>query len=161
MKEPVKPWPPHKWEYERETTEQSLFYKEYVTDEDYDTEDYLENWKDQNDWNEGDPLPTFEGCSYHNEVCTLAELLAKVPPDVPHEDIVITMSRDRMYTYIGVGLTAKRPTDKKALKNSYKQAYQEYELKEKQYQKDLAEYQEWKKQDEIRQLEEKLAKLKK
>ena len=161
MKEPQKPWPPHKWQYEKEWEEKAILNREFVTDEDYDTEEYLENWKDMNGWEEGDPLPEFEGCSYDNHICTLADILAKVPADVPPEFINIEMSRDRMYTYINVSVIAKRPTDKKALQNSYEKAYQEYLSKEKQYQQDLIAYNEWKRQEEIKELEEKLAKLKK
>lgn len=160
MKEPEKPWPPREWEYEHDHTEVSLFYKEYLTNEDMDEEEYLEDWKDQNDWEEGQPLPVLEYASYNNEVCTLADLIAKVPEGVPHNKVVVEMNRDRMYTYIGVGLTFKKPTNKRALKKSYEKACEEYKLKEEQYQKDLAEYQQWKKQNEILELEERLAKLK-
>lgn len=161
MKEPEKPWPPHKWEYEQEYTEEPIIDIDMITNEDRDMEEYLDDWKDQHDWKEGDHLPEITDFGYHNDMGTVADLLKKIPEGMPLEDVVITINRDRMIDYVNFSVTYRRPTDKKALKSSYLQALKEYKQKEKQYQTDLAEYQEWQKQEEIRQLEEKLAKLKK
>lgn len=160
MKEPEKPWPPHKWEYEHEYNETPVIDIDMITNEDADEEEYLDNWKDQHDWKEGDHLPELRGLGYDNEMCTLAELLAKVPADVPPEDVVISVNRDRMIDYINFSVTARRPTDKKALKNAYQEAYKEYERKEAQYQIDLAAYQEWKAQDEIKKKQKEIRDLK-
>lgn len=161
MKKPEQPWAPFKWDYEKEFDEEILLNKDFITNEDFDEAEYLDNWKDQNDWKEGEPLPDIASCYYHNYVCTLADLIAKAPKDVPHEFIEITMNRDRMIDYINVRVKAKRPTDKKALKAAYDKAYKEFQKKEAAYKEELKAFEEWQKQQEIKELEAKLAVLKK
>jgi hypothetical protein len=169
MKKPEQPYPPHDWEYNQEYTEETIFYIDYTTDEDLEEIDYMENWKDQNDWKEGEPLPTMpEILGYENEICSLNDLLSKCPAGIDPSNVFIYINRDRMMSQVDFSVKIRKPTNKSVLKDAYNKAFKEFKIKNTQYQKDLSIYNEWlaqeeikKKQKEIRDLKDQLAKLKK
>lgn len=164
MKEPRKPFPPNKRDYSAKFTEEPIMNIEFITNEDQDLEEYLEDWKDQNDWEEGDPvhsIPVFEYFKYKNSLGTLAELLAKVPTGIDPKDVYLSLSRDRGVDYVGFSMIFRKPTDQDKLKKDFDDAQSAYNEAEKQYQKDLAVYQEWYAADAIAKKEQELQDLKK
>lgn len=134
MKKPEKPIPPDNYIPESET--KTIFCKNFTTNEDYD-ENNLLDWKDENDWQEGDPLPNFTILNYRNQICSLADLLNLVSKDIPLENVVITLNRDRYLTELDVSVSFEEKLDQVALKKEYKKLYKEYEAKLKLYESDL------------------------
>lgn len=158
MKEPEKPHMPHEWEFITEFSEEIMLHKHYVHTELF--EDYLYNQKARMGWQEGDVLPNIEEFGYDNEVCTLADLIKKVPTGVLPSNVIISLKRDREMSYVEVVVSARKPTNKAALEDKYKEALKEYRLKLDQYQLDVIAYQSWKAQEDIRKKEQEIANLK-
>lgn len=161
MQKPERPYGPHKWDYEKDFNEEVLFDKHLITNEDDDWEAYLDNWKDQQEWKEGDRLPVLDTWGHSNHICSLADLIAMAPKDALPENVHVILDSDRYITSVIVQVVAKIPTDKKALRAAYKKAEAEFQAKEVAYNKELKLFEEWEKQQEIRALEEKLSQLKK
>jgi hypothetical protein len=102
-----------------------------------------------------------------NDNLTLQDILDLAPPGTNPKDIVINLSYPRYVNYITLSFNhVKRnlEAEEKAYQRDLKQ-YQcdlaVYNEKYAQYQKDKEAYEKWVNEQEIKQLEEKLAKLKK
>lgn len=167
MNKPEPPFPPSKWEFDKEYTEQSVIYK-HLVHPDLMERDYDENYKDMFAWEEGDPLPEFIEFWYDNEMCTLDDIMKKIPVGTPLNNVVIHLKRGRQSDFVEFVVNVRNPTDKVALDNQYKEALKAYETKLEQYQNEVIAYQSWKTQEEIKSkekeisdLKEQLAKLKK
>lgn len=149
MKEPIKPWPPSGYQYEA-TTEAHYIYK---YSEDLDPEGVLEHDEDE----ERDPSFSAK----HPSKINLQWLLDKLPEGKSPKDIKIAFGYDYNCMafedhHIGFYYEVKVPAKKaelKAAKEKYKQDLKQYEL-------DLAAYKTYCKEKEIKEAEEKLARLK-
>lgn len=164
MKKPQEVWAPHKFNYFHEYTYEGMLNIELIHPDGFSSsrlDDHIEFWKDQNDWKEGDPIPEFKEFWYDNEMCTLEDLINKVPADVPFSDVVIKVTRDRQMSSIGFIVKARRPTDKEAQTAAYNKAYKEYEEKLEQYSKDMVIYNLWKAEEDIKKKQEEISDLQK
>ncbi len=98
---------------------------------------------------------------------TLQDILDLVPPGADPKDIVINLSYPRYVNYITVSFNhVKRnlEAEEKAYQRDlykYQQSLADYNEKYAEYLKDKETYEKWVNEQEIKQLEEKLAKLKK
>jgi hypothetical protein len=167
MNSPHKPYPPYR--QDQKYTEEPLISKELVTNDDRDLDEYLDEWKGSHSkWKEGDSTPELAYLEYDNPICSLAELMAKIPSGVSPADVFISLHRDRMIDYVEFSVKIRKPTDPVQQQKEFDQAQAEYQKAEVQYQKDLLKYNEWfaaneiaKKEKEILNLKKDLKKLKK
>lgn len=159
MKNPVAPFKPSISSFQQEYIDQVMLHKIFVHPE-LSLEDRLDEWKDQEDWSEGDPLPSLEHYHYNNDVFNLAEIIKKIPTGILPSEVVISLKRDRSMEFAEIVISARRPTDKDILEQQYQQALKNYELELEQYQKDVVAYQTWKTKTEIRNKEQEILTLK-
>lgn len=161
MEQPQKPYPPHHSAYSVKYVDEPLIDKEFITSEDVNFDEYLEDWKESHEWKEGDHLPELLEFSYANPICSLAELIAKVPPGIDPANVRISLHRDRYIDFVRFSVKIRKPTDPIQQQKDFEQAMADYQKAEAQYQKDLLEYNEWFTTTEIAKKEKELADLKK
>jgi hypothetical protein len=154
MKEPIKPWPPMEYQYEA-CIDRKYIYKfseNAIPDEDY----YNDDDEDEEESEEDAKLP-----KKPVDKINLAWLLKQIPDGVSPKDIKIEfgvnyncMSLEDKYLnfYYEVKVPAKK-AELKAAKEKYKNDL-------KQYESDMVAYEAYCKAKEIKEAEEKLARLK-
>ena len=112
-------------------------------------------------------MPPYEEWWYHTDVFSLQDLIDASQGKDPKE-IIISIHRDRQVTDLGVRVEHRSAPDLKAWREGKAAEEKEYQKKLEAYKIEKLEYEEWKasqevaqKQKEIRDLKEKLKKLKK
>jgi hypothetical protein len=158
MKEPQEPSPPWEMDYRASVEHEFIYYSLLrtlssslkVSFQDIDDDEPTEQEK------KIAKLPRKKPANV-----TLAWLLTLVPEGVKPEDIKIDFGYNASFMsyedhYVGFYYDVKIPAKTKELKA----AKEKYKLDLAQYEKDLVAYNEWKRNDEIRQTENKLKALK-
>jgi len=134
-------------------------------DFDYLNENVEENleeyWGDQDE-----EIPQKPAIDMHSNL-SLQDILDLAPSGADPKDIIIDISYPRYVDYIRLGfvhmkrdLTAEEAAYQKDMKK-FQRELVDYNVAQSKYEKDLAAYQNWLKEQEVKELEEKLAKLKK
>ena len=148
MKKPQKPIPPSRYEY-KEKVEKRYIYRF--------TASLREDWDEENDDDEDKPEVPLKPI----EEVDLAWLMTLVPEGIKPEQIKIdfgyrasSMAFENHYVgfYYEVAIHARDA--------EYNVAIREYEAATRQYENDMAEYKVWAYKQEIKEAEEKLARLK-
>lgn len=158
---PRKPYEPHEPKREHYNTQGAVEHKTVyhdvglIADCDIDLEQYFE------DMDEKLPHPALN----YNQV-TLQDIVDLAPPGAKLSDIKLHISYPRMVEYLEVKfIYSKRDLEAEEraflhAKEKYEKEYAQYLVDMKKYNEELADFQAWQKEQEIKQLEEKLAHLK-
>lgn len=161
MKEPEIPYNSGKYIYMNPFDDTTLISKIYIHPDLMDGNYYQENWLDNNEDKTIDQMPPIEEWGYNEEVFSVQDIIDKVPNGTDINNILITIKRDRTINHIEVNVISRKPTDKKAWDSANKKEEEDYERRLAIYEKEKAKYDEWKIKQDIKDLEKKLAKLKK
>ncbi len=134
-----------------------LFLQRDVLAEDWDEESYYSDHDE-----EKPPSPPISFC-----YLTLQDIVNLAPPGAKLSDISFRTYMPRMQEYEDIyidyaerDLEAEEATYQRALEE-YENGCAEYRLEHKKYEEELADYESWKKDQDIKELEEKLRNLKK
>ena len=162
---PYKPHEPNRKDYiGKGAIERKAIYSDFeILREDVDDDDG-EFWEGLG-YDEGEqPSKAKIGIRDH---LTLQDILDLMPPGAEPKDIVFNLSYPRYVDYIAVSfnhwernLETEEATYNRDLK-TYQKDLLKYQDDLAKYQKDLADFQQWEKEHQVKELEEKLAKLKK
>lgn len=144
MEKPEKPWPPRKWEFERDSEEVQLYWYRELIDEDLDEEGYKEEWDD-----EGYKAPSKSFCEM-----TLADLVAMAPSGVSLDQIKIRTTWPRYVQWIDYIVYYERALDKKAQRAEFDAKMKEYKAAFAKYEEDLKVYEKWSAEEALRKAEE-------
>lgn len=137
-----------------------LIHKIYV-ESDETLDDFKDNWIDSNEIEAGDFIPEFEDWGYGAEPFSLQDILDKVPQGTDLKNILIVIKCERQISYMEVQAICRKPTDKEAWEAGRDKEEADYKRRLAIYEKEKAKYDEWKIKQDIKDLEKKLAKLKK
>lgn len=152
MKKPYQPFRPSPLSsYDFRDEEVKLYWFREIVNEDLDLESLAEENEDA-----GYTVPAKD----IGEM-SLADIIHLVPPGVDHSKIKFRVRWPRMMDYLDHTIYYVKPVDKEAKKAEFEKRMVKYNEDMAKFKIELAEYEAWEKQDEIRKLEEKLAKLKK
>ena len=132
----------------------------------HDTEILMEDWDAEEYYKGMGEEPPEEPLISYNKL-TLQDLVDLAPPGAKLSDITFDISYPRMLEYLDISfyhqerlLELEEQAYQKALQD-YDVAFAKYQEACNKHQAELADYQAWKKQQDIIDLEEKLAQLKK
>ena len=134
--------------------------KIYLHDDCDSEEDFKEYYCDQNEL-KIEECPPIELWGYDTEIFTMKELLEIVPDNVDKNDVVISVHRDRQINHIEVLVSVRVPVDKEAWQAAHDAEKADYERRYAAYKEELAAYDKWETEQEIKRLQDKLAKIKK
>jgi hypothetical protein len=169
MKRPyMNRFPPHEWNYQEKDVEATIYscYERTPRDDGYDDEE--EEYEDEEENEEYRSIHSRDGQEKNAirklplDQITLQSLIDNLPSGITPADVKISMSIDvsafavegtTLNIYYKKHLPA-RPELYKQEKAAYDKEYAEYEIK-------LKAFEEWERRQEVKKLEEKLAKLKK
>lgn len=161
MKEPTRPFKSGKFSYCPDHKDEALISKLYVHP------DFMEEIEEKlldEDQAEGDEAyikPQVEEWWYDTEFVTLQDILNIVPTNTDPKNIIITIHRDREIRDIGCKVSIRTQVDKEAWQLGHDAEQVEYEEKLAAYEAEKKKYDQWKTEEEIKQLQSKLDKLKK
>jgi hypothetical protein len=105
--------------------------------------------------------PTIKDWHYDTDIFTLKDLLDIIPNDVDKNNVVISVKRDREIRYIEVSVLVRTPSDKESWQAAHDAEKADYERRYAAYKEELAAYDKWETEQEIKRLQDKLAKIKK
>jgi len=153
MKQPIKPFPPFEYTY-KARTERRYIYK--FSENLQEGEDDFDDDEDKEEDKEDASLPKKDISKV-----TLSWLIKQIPDGLRHKDIKIEfgfkancMAYENHYVNFYYEVKIPAQTD------AYKAAKEQYQKDLKKYEQDLIDYNEYCKNKEIKETEEKLAKLK-
>lgn len=160
MKKPDPIFPPSRFDYLKDFETENLMNIKLVYDEDYDPE--YDDCNDCGEFNKdckcNDSVISY---SYENHICSLSDLMTKIPKDVPFENIDIVINRSRDFQKVNFKVELKKALNKEENQKKYDEAMLQFEIANKKYKADLILYNNWLKDEEIKNLETKLKELKK
>ena len=121
---------------------------------------FTDTWEDQNEDSEAS-LPEINTWGYNEDVISLQEIIDKIPNNTPYDKVIFQICRERSCEHININVLVQQENNKDDWKKKC-------DIEDAQYLKDMEvfniennKYIEWERQQEIIQLEAKLAKLKK
>jgi hypothetical protein len=157
--QPCEPYEPKREHFNTDgALERTIIYHdvEVIGDCDIDLEEYFADMEEEL------PHPKLN----FNQI-TLQDIIDLAPPDAKLSDIKLNISYPRMAEYLEVkfeyfkrDLEAEEGAFQEHMKE-YQKDYTQYQQDLKKYQEELADYKEWERLQEVKELEAKLAKLKK
>ena len=157
MKEPKYPLKSGKFIHCHDFEEKHLISKTYVHPD--CIERFEERWEDRKE--EGDEPPNLEEWWYHTYAFSLQDILSVVPPGTDPNLVVIHVQRERDCQSVDVDVILRTPTDKVAWQAGQDAEEADWQQRFAIYEKEMAVYEKWKIEQNIKELEEKLSKLKK